>query len=596
MSLFSSTVRVPNSGDTKANIYVVGEAPGADEVDVREPFVGVSGQKLRETLQRAGKGVHGVYFANLCQFRPLNNKFEIILRTKELQAGITELAEVIAKNRPNVIAALGNWPMYYLTGKTGKKLGTGIGRYRGSIFPCTLPGCEGIKVIPTYHPAFIARNPLAYSAFDQDIRRVVSDSEFPELNYPEMEMIIDPRGSALEEAVQLILNAPSVACDIESVKRSFHILCHGFGYAPGKAIVIPHSETDFARQDALRAIYESNVPKIFHNGGAFDIPMLAENNLIVNNYAWDTMAAQYVMWTQLPKSLDYLASIYTRQPYYKSAGRAEIPEDNKGWSEKFDKRALYEYNATDVVVTHEVYLAQQKEMLEGPPEWRKTFDFTMSIMPAAQRISAAGLLIDEPRRQQMKKGLMLKWGIDQFLLNQLTGFKTNVNSTKALPRIMYDKDKLGLPERKSGGKVTTDEDAIVSLISFCQDRLSKIQREGAAYTAWKVRLEVLNVILVIRGVRKLLSSYINIPISVDSRLRASYKVLGTYTGRWACNKWFDSTGANSQTFPREVLELQNYADIPELAAIMPYINELMEEDIGASSEDTGSEQDEDAST
>jgi len=576
------TVRVPNEGPKNARIYLVGEGPGADEVDLGRPFVGVSGLKLRNCLGRNGIGEDTARFCNLVQYRPPNNKFEAVLRTRELAAGIEELASDIREFRPNVIAALGNWPLYYLTGRRGKKApGTGIGKWRGSILPCILPGCEGVKVVASYHPAFIVRQPTAYPIFDTDIRRVVHDSTFPELRYPKRNLVLNPVGALLEEWTERLCSAEYLAVDIETVKRTAHILCVGFSPDPLTSVVIAHSSSDFARTEAIDRILRSSVKKVFHNGGTFDIPILEINDFYVENYFWDTMVGQHVMWAELPKSLDYLGSVHTRQPYYKTAGRAEIPDDAKGWSEKFDRNALYEYNGTDTGVTAEVYLAQLEDFRQGPPAWQRTFDFEMSEFVVAATISRTGMMVDLKRRETLKRALQAKWAIIQFVLNNLVKLRVNVNSPKQMRALLYDKDKLGLPPRKDHeGNLTTDEDAIVSLIAFTKDKLSKLKPGGNANAFWQLRIDALSSILLIRGIRKLLSSYINIRISDDGRIRATYKPVGPETGRWACAVYYDGTGCNAQTFPREVFELKNYEDDPVLREMLPYILESEAEDVG----------------
>lgn len=574
---------VPNEGPIDARIYFVGEAPGADEVTERRPFIGASGSLLRDCIGRGGIDEATVRFANLCKYRPEGNQFGTVLNTRELEAGIAELTRDIRDGQPTVIAALGNWPLHFLTGKHGKKgAGTGIGKWRGSILPCTLaPGLEHIKVVACYHPAYILRQRTSYPIFATDIKRVINDSTFSEFRYPERELVLDPRGAELERWTELLCSSERLACDIETVKKSTRILCHGFSPHPGLSVVISHSDTDFQRHSAIDAIYRSAAKKIFHNGGAFDIPMLEINGFEVENFWWDTMVVQHVMWPELPKALEYLTSVYTRQPYYKTAGRAEIPADAKGWSEKFDKNALYEYNGTDTSITAECQLEQEKELEEGPPNWKKIIDFEMAQMPVAARIGMTGMLVDTERRDTLARALEAKWAINQFVLDRLTGYCTNVNSPKVIKKILYDKDKFGLPPRRDHktGELSTDEDAIVSLIAFCKDKLSKLKPGGAAIEYWRTRYEALKLILLIRGVRKLLSSYIKVPISDDERVRAIYKVLGTETGRWAASKYFDGTGTNPQTYPREVLEIKQYEEFPELAAVLNFIRGEAENDI-----------------
>ncbi len=168
---------VPNIGPQSAKIAVVGEGPGEKEEKHRIPFhpEAPAGEMLTNVLQRHGLFRDEVWIGNLTHFRPhISNKF-ILAKPEDVESGIADLAQSLAKIRPNVIAAMGAWPLWYLTRKCGyergkPKPGVGIENYRGSILPCTLPGCEGLKVIATYHPSYVARNRTKYPIFDIDIR------------------------------------------------------------------------------------------------------------------------------------------------------------------------------------------------------------------------------------------------------------------------------------------------------------------------------------------------------------------------------------------------------------------------------------------
>lgn len=584
---------VPYEGPADAPLWLVGESPGSDEVENGRPFVGASGQKLRECLARHGMMEGDYRLLNLSHYQPYKNKFETLLGSKELNEGLEELKNEIRIHNPRTICALGGWPLHYLTGHMGRKKGKppAITKWRGSILP-SLHSTES-KVVASYHPAYIlpGRSPKEYPIFDNDVRRAVEESNFTGLNYPDYKFIIDPREDELRYWVEKLSCAENISVDIESVKKSFHILCVGFGLDEETAVVIPFRENSLPHMDAIQTILASKAKKIFHNGGAFDIPVLAANNITVSNYAYDTMVAQHVMWPELPKSLDYLGSIYTRQPYYKTAGRAEIPGDQKGWDDKFDKRALYEYNATDCCVTIKSHIEQQKEISSGPEEWKKLIKFELESLEMAAEISSSGLMIDVNRREELRKLLELKWAINQFVLEQLTTFRVNVNSPKQMRVLLYDKKALSLPERRQDGELTTDEDAIVSLIGFVKNHIKKLKPGGAANEYWIKRKEALDVILRIRGIRKLLSSYIKIKISDDNRLRATFKAVSTETGRWACSAYIDGTGTNAQTFPREVLEFKQLEENPIVQEMLKIISKQAEEDNGNGDEEGAGEVD-----
>lgn len=546
-SKFFDDVYVPDEGPEGAPILLVGEAPGEDEYENKRPFVGRSGTLLINCLERAGVARDEVRLANLCHFRPYHNKFENLLGSEALKNGIRELGQYIREHRPVVIGTLGKWPLHYLAGIDG------ITHYRGSILSYLAD--ESLKLIPTFHPAHVARDASVYPIFDIDIRRIVYDSKFPEKRLPKRTFILNPTGTDLEEWTQKLEKAPIVSCDIESVKKSTHILCVGF--APSADLGVCFVPDTPEKERAIQRVLSADNKKIFQFG-TFDTLMLGENGYIVNDptpnqqYYWDTLIAQHVVALELPRSLDYLASIHTREPYYKTSGRGTIPADTKSWNKSVNREALYEYNARDCCVTFEVYEKQLIELAESGQEAQ--FRFEMELLEVTEHMGRSGMLHDPARRQLLENILLNRWQKKQFILNGLVGEECNVRSPK-LKKFLYDKQYLGLPTRRShDGKITTNEDAIVSLIGYSKGRLAKLVQEKAI-TDWKVRLAVLQLILEIRGIRQFLSNYILVDYSEDGRIRAMYKVAGTETARWSASKYMDKTGFNPQTMPRDPVEI-----------------------------------------
>jgi DNA polymerase len=556
---------VPDDGPEDARILFVGEAPGEQEYEQLKPFVGQSGDILMNVLGRNGVMRNEVRLANLSHHRPFNNKFEKLLKTPVLLTGVKDLYAHIEQHRPNVIAALGSWPLAFLTGKKGIK------KWRGSIL--SYVNDETIKVIPTFHPAAVLRDRGLYPTFDRDIKRILEDSKFPEKRLPIRRYITDPRGLDLEEWTQRLCASEFLAVDIETVKKSKFILCVGFAPSPevGVCIVPTHHEG----RRAIERILMSDAAKIFQFG-TFDTLQLTDNQYTINDpkgakheriYYWDTLIAQHSQASELPRSLEYLTSIYTREPYYKTEGRGTIPDDAKGWSAKVDKHALYEYNCKDVCTTYEIFEHQRADILAKRPDGRwadkdlvESFDYSMSMLEVANHISQAGLPIDHERRQLLKQVLLEKWAQKQFILDRMTGFETNVRSPK-LKEILYDKDKLGLPTRRNrDGTITTDEDAIVSLIAFCKDKLESVVRSETKLE-WNIKLAVCQTVLEIRGIRQVLSNYVmdrsgGVDRSgADGRIRSTVKVGGTETWRWSMMKYVDGSGFNAQTLPRDPVEV-----------------------------------------
>jgi uracil-DNA glycosylase len=138
-------------GDINAQLMFVGEAPGADEDEQGEPFVGKAGQLLTKIIQAMGLTRDTVYIANILKCRPDTPGQSAGNRKptpEEMQTCLPYLHEQIDLIRPKVIVALGATAVEGLLGKT-----IGITRLRGN-----WRTYRGIPLMPTYHPAYLLRN------------------------------------------------------------------------------------------------------------------------------------------------------------------------------------------------------------------------------------------------------------------------------------------------------------------------------------------------------------------------------------------------------------------------------------------------------
>lgn len=558
------TKYIPNEGPPDAKILFIGEAGGSTEENglppdyKPRPFIGDSGNLLTTCLMRNAIPRESAMLMNLSHYRPQDNKFEYLLDSPQLAEGIAEINEYIANNKPVVICPLGNWPMYFMTGKHGKKPGSGILNWRGSIL--THPA-TGTKVIPTVHPAYVLRDRKLYPIFDQDIKRVVTESEFRELRLPQREYIVAPTPDRIEYYIKLLSEAEVLSVDIETFGPT--LACVGFSPSPELGICIVYDNSPITR-DAIQRILSSPSRKIFHFG-TFDTEYLNIQGFSVNNYHWDTMVAQHVMWAELPKALKYLTSVHTREPYYKDEGKESLGEDKKSWGARTDRTKLWIYNCKDVCVTREIYDVQVAEMKDGPPEWDRFMKFEMEELEVASSITRAGLLVDQERRALLQQAVVHRLIKNQSLLERLTyeGFKAT--SPKQVQGILYT--VLNLPvRRKRNGKVTADEDALFSLIALCKEKINSLKKKETI-AEWQRKFLVLKMIMLVRGDRKMLSSYILARCSSDGRMRSTQKVPAAETSRWAAEKYVDGSGVNSQTFPREAIEIPDDLEVIPIPTI-----------------------------
>jgi uracil-DNA glycosylase family 4 len=138
-------------GTPDASLMFVGEAPGADEDQQGEPFVGKAGQLLTKIIQTMGFSRSSVYIANILKCRPDTPGQSAGNRKptpEEMQTCIPYLHEQIDLIQPKVIVALGATAVEGLLGKT-----IGITKLRGQ-----WRTYRNIPLMPTYHPAYLLRN------------------------------------------------------------------------------------------------------------------------------------------------------------------------------------------------------------------------------------------------------------------------------------------------------------------------------------------------------------------------------------------------------------------------------------------------------
>ena len=575
------SIRVPYYGDPKSKVVFVGEAPGADEERLLQPFIGESGNKLTTVLGRHGWSRDEVMLTNLCQYRPEKNDFKTLIGTEQLKDGIRNLHEFLLDARPNVICALGNWPLFVLSGKHGKTPGSGILNWRGSILSCSLDGLEGTKVIPTVHPAAVLRDGSLYPLFDQDIARVKVDADFPELRLPERELniVTDRDPDLLEHVTQKLLKADKLAVDIETF-RPHRLACVGFSDTSQTAYCIVWSENALIR-DAIYRLLSSPIPKITHFG-SYDTEVLHLHGFPFTNWWWDTMVAQHVMWPELPRALKTLVSIYTREPYYKDEAKEEA-SDQKSWGPRVNRDKLWRYNCKDAACTLEVQEDQEQEMKEGPSAWKDFFDFEMEMLHVASEIDRAGMLRDEKRRKILEKALIAEWAERQAALNEVAGFNINAGSHVQVKKLLYQ--TLGLPPKyNKKNKLTSDVDALVSLLQFTTDKMHTVIRKSTQQE-WGMKALAVKLVMLVRRTRKTLSSYILTLAGDDGKIRSLYKVPATETGRWSAEKYVDGTGLNGQTIPRDDVEVPD--ELLDDRTSSPIPDEILSPEDGSEDADEG---------
>ncbi len=146
-------------GNERATLMLVGEGPGYDEDVQGRPFVGKAGQLLTKILQSINLPREEVYIANIIKCRPPQNRNP---EPDEIQSCHPFLMKQIGVIQPKIICALGTF-----SAQTLLQTDTKITALRGKLFDL-----EGIIVIPTYHPAFLLRNPDKKREVWEDMKKI----------------------------------------------------------------------------------------------------------------------------------------------------------------------------------------------------------------------------------------------------------------------------------------------------------------------------------------------------------------------------------------------------------------------------------------
>lgn len=153
---------VPGEGSINAELMFIGEGPGADEDKTGRPFVGKAGELLTKMIAAMGYKREEVYIANVVKCRPPGNREPF---NEEVESCIGYLHFQIEAVKPKVIVCLGSTAAGHLL-----KLGRGISSIRG-----TFQDYHGVKVMPTYHPAYLLRNESKKRDVWNDLKMVMAE-------------------------------------------------------------------------------------------------------------------------------------------------------------------------------------------------------------------------------------------------------------------------------------------------------------------------------------------------------------------------------------------------------------------------------------
>lgn len=559
---------VLSRGPSGARIMIVGDAPSEHDIAFGYPFAGYSGQELSRMLHDAGIMLSECFLTYVARQRPFANDTDAwICQTKKDVAahsadpswqwvhdklvakpvvdGLSLLRQEINLVKPNVIIAVGNLAFWGLTGQWG------VGDWRGSVMPSTLPNIPVTKIVPTYSPGLITRQWSWRAVCVNDLKRAAKEAQFPEIISPDYKFIIRPNFAtafAVLTDLKRKLDAAPTHLSIDIETRQGHIACIGIAWSKLDAVCIPLLCTERAdgywnaeEEVQLMLLLQQILTHRNLRGSG-------QNFLYDAQYFWrhlrykpriwmDTMIAQHVCWAGSPKALDYQASLYCEQyRFWKNEG--------KEWRvSAMGEDQLWHYNCEDCVRTFEIAEVHEKNLASLALE--KVFDSQMTLYWLVLDTMIRGVRFDQQNRS--KFALLLSDEIaarEQWFIDVL-GHPLNPKSGPQMKKLFYDDLQMPVQRNRKTGQPSLDDEAL-RRIGVKEPLLLPIIRKISEY----------------RSLNVFLSTFVNAPLDQDHRMRCSYNVAGTETFRFSSSENAFGSGTNLQNIPQggddgDGLELPN---------------------------------------
>lgn len=527
---------VPGYGPRNAKIMFVGEAPASTEVKLGIPFQGRAGIEFDTLLKSASINREECYVTNISLEPVTGDKKKFFFNGRKpsptLIAGMAQVFKDIQEIKPNVVVPMGNYALWGLTGINGVPP-KGILKWRGSILPAQF---TGTKVIPTIHPAAIIRGKPDDDEKGQgglwkyrsvviwDMERIEEQSRFPEISLRKREIIVDPVGLEREMAIERLVRAQRKTFDCETYGGT-NLACIGFNdFDPGWAVVFTNTPENHS---LFKMLLEDDVPKCGQNL-MYDTTLLDMLGIHTKNVEWDTMHAQHVILTDLPKGLDFMTSIYTDMPYYKDEGKI--------WNQPKTAALLHQfkvYCGKDVCATTEIAM-DQMQTIAASPDHTRTYGRMMAVFDPLRSVTIRGARVDMNELGRIVVEAATKRDKLQKELDIIAGRAINPRSVPQVKQLLYEDRQL--PVRTLKGKPTTQARILNDL-------------------AVKTGDEALGLVVNARKASKVVSTYVDKKtgkikvISSDGRIRWSYNISGTKGERLSSDAPLWGPGINGQNIP-----------------------------------------------
>lgn len=395
-----------------------------------------------------------------------------------------------------------------------------LSNYRGTLFTSSI---LGFKCLATYHPRDALRMYEYVPIIRFDLHRLKEESTTKTVIHPYRQLTINLTKEEIIWNLQAIQQKQTpIAMDIEGWVHT-GLTCVSIATSAADCFLIPmigyggHYWSEEDEVEIWRAFSSmcSNpkVPKILQNSLYDSFVLFWTHRIFITNVRHDTMLKHWELYSELEKSLAFQTSIYTREPYYKN---------ERGG----DMSTMFTYCCKDSAVTFEINEVLEKELTGAS---LRHYQFNVSMLRPLLYMECKGILYDYKKACARVVELEQKLSVLNEEITRVYGQPLNVKSWKQKQDFLYKFLKLPPQVKRSTGKTTTDDEAIIKLYKSSKHPVLKILIESI-----RIRTRI---------------SMLQIQTDTDNRIRCGYNLVGTETGRLSCYTSPTGSGYNLQTIP-----------------------------------------------
>lgn len=404
-----------------------------------------------------------------------------------------------------------------------------------------IPELRARKVIPSFHPDQVRKQPELGLYLELALRRAREESRTKEFSRKPQRFLLNPRIDDTFGILRSLHDKEFLSVDIETGRGQINTV--GFAWSASDAIAVNVLPDNYGPAnyhklwEAIRVLLESPAKKIAQNA-LYEVMCLSRYGIRIENIWHDTMLAQKFLWPELDKGLDNVGRLYTREPYWKDDGKvvSSGKSEKKDWGNIRDWSAHYTYNCRDTANTFEACFEQRRD-LEQRGKLPLFDNYLMRLFEPVSEMCLRGLPLDHSKRDNLQKTYEAEV---TSLVSGLSDPKLNPASPKQKLALFKGKGYSVPKTRGSDGKwkESTDELSLKKML---------LKNPGD---------KDIPLLLKIAERQKALSSYLRVETNpMTGRIHFSYDLHGTETGRFACRKDPWDQGFNAQTIPKYAKEM-----------------------------------------